>query len=255
MDKLELSISQSKSHVFWRKDYIPPNEGQSLITQTLRFEQNRVRVTLHPTYMYLQEPVVNDFLPCYIEDKKIQEAGVYIMQSKINPESKYFKIKEAYENFELQIAELGIKHDCIEECSICCSDLFYVSENEALYLLAQVLKMGNIRNLAEVYHKAKRQAAFLKENDDYVHKLVFCNWTSQSKEFYNFGESYTTQEPCPFLDAHGKCIGYSARPNICRLYGTRFACRISGSKDRTDRTNFITKWNFSRSRCSLCETV
>ncbi len=232
MNPLSLSLMQSNSLVFHRKIQTVKSKELRLLERTLFLEENSIRVTLHPTCRYLQNLIDHDSVLCYLEDEKIQEAGERIMKTKVHCASKYNQMSKAYEEFDTYVENSDIKCDCVNGCSRCCYDLFYVSENEFLYLLATMIQKGKLYKLANIYRKAKRQEGFLKENEPYLSELIACHFTAQSKEFYNLGETYAVPETCPFLDDDGRCLHYQARPNICRLYGTTRPCEVSGSIGR-----------------------
>ena len=230
-DILDLTMERSHSIVFRKPN---ARHSESFIERTLYIDENVVRLKLHPTRRYLENQIEDEGVFCYNEDRNLQKEELAQMRFQIHEEGKYRKIEKAYQIFDERVEAEGILNSCVDSCSNCCHDLFYISENEFFYLVVYFLQQGNRKFLRKAYRNAKRQAAFLKENEPYVAKLAECNLKPSIKDFYNAGESFVLIEPCPFLTETGKCGCYPARPNICRAYGTTGTCSNLGNKERSD---------------------
>lgn len=116
------------------------------------------------------------------------------------------------------------KIDCIcqEGCSECCSDYFYISEEEFLVIMDYMIRNFGEKEINKVKLKAKEYIMNIKKN--YISEYEKLNTVIKSDEKVDY-EMLITREhsfkiPCVFLK-DGKCSIYAVRPFICRFYGTR----------------------------------
>lgn len=116
------------------------------------------------------------------------------------------------------------KIDCIcqEGCSECCSDYFYISEEEFLVIMNYMIRNFSEEEINKVKSKAQEYIMNIKEN--YTSEYEKLNTVIKVNEKVNY-EMLITREgnlkiPCVFLN-EGKCSIYEIRPFICRFYGTR----------------------------------
>ena len=189
----------------------------------LQYRQN-ISIKMHPTHAYMAFDIAEDWRQWYTQGEKIHREETEIMRLAIHPESKFAKIEFANEKFDYFLEENRISSGCSPDCSECCHDLFYITENEFLYLTAWYLRKHGFAALYKVYRKAIRQAGFVKENAPRLSASIAEDYEPTEPEYYNLGEWMNLIEPCAFLDKKGKCGCYQARPAICRLYGTASKC-------------------------------
>ncbi len=142
------------------------------------------------------------------------------MKFKINKNSKYSKLKEQYTEFDNKV-----NYDtCLNKCSKCCSDIFYITETEFFYILADYFINNKFIELYNVYKKALLQKEYLKENFAPLYKQMCDYYFATDERFDNLGMTVILDVSCPFLNKKGKCKCYDSRPIICRLYGTCYPC-------------------------------
>lgn len=241
-------MNELMESVFDREDLVKvfPNPRQIIWKNTtgldllLCIESDVFYINSHPGRIYLQGSVeaiweswytfetINSFSLC--ENK--------IMNLKINPRSKYEKMCNSYKQFDEMIKEKQNAH-CPKNCSICCNDLFCITENEFIYIVASLLKANKIGVLFSAYHQALKQEAFLKENYEAVLHMINAKHDSKTKQYYNIGVSLNMLEACPFLGRNGKCKCYEARPNMCRVYGSASSCSVIGNAEYRDLASLL----------------
>ncbi|MEG2234049.1 MAG: SEC-C metal-binding domain-containing protein [Oscillospiraceae bacterium] len=109
-----------------------------------------------------------------------------------------------------------ITYICNKGCSSCCSEYFYVSLLEYIYIKHSLLK-NNPQLFASLCQKAKIQLERMKTYS----KPEYDKLSSKSTDSSIFEDKLNISrfEPCIFLSVNGSCEVYQARPFICRLYG------------------------------------
>lgn len=204
---------------------LPYNIGRDKgnMDRTFELYQKSIVINLHPSRNYLEtfaqgaEVLYNEI------DKTLCEGTDAV---KINEESKFAKMRKNNLLYDETAERERIPYHCIPRCSLCCSDLFFVSENEFLYMIAWLLSNRKKKELAKAYLRGRRQMLFLSENYPDKAEDVKRTYAACDKKFYNIGETVTMLESCPFLNEQGRCTCYEARPGICRKYGTTVSCVV-----------------------------
>lgn len=126
--------------------------------------KHNICVNLNPTHQYTTESIDFSQVSLYTHNEIMSEQAEEIMNFKTHPESKFSKMSFINESFDEQTLEKQMASRCPEDCSLCCHDLFYISENEFFYMVAWVLKNKGFAALYEFYQNAVRQDSFMKEN-------------------------------------------------------------------------------------------
>lgn len=185
--------------------------------------QKSIVINLHPSKNYL-ETFARSGEVLYNEINKAlcERTGTV----KINEESKFAKMKKNNRLYDETTEIEGFSANCMPRCSLCCNDLFFVSENEFLYMIAWLLSHRKKKELAKAYLRGRKQMLFLSENYPDKAEDVKRTYAAHEKKFYNIGETVTMLESCPFLNEQGRCTCYEARPGICRKYGTTVSCVV-----------------------------
>lgn len=147
----------------------------------------------------------------------------------INEESKLADIYKSIVLFDEVCTSMGISHNCKSECSQCCKDFFFISENEFLMIFEWLIR--NNKDINVYKQKAnesleiikKRYPNIVEQLDSYMPKggreLLSSNYFSDDKKIIDL-------PPCIFLNSERKCSIYECRPYICRTYGTTLTCEI-----------------------------
>lgn len=186
-----------------------------------------VMIQTVPTHQYLDRTLEQDSITCYPADME-QTAGGWDM--KTEPGSKLHHLKISYERFDAHQKDLVI--DCLDGCSQCCNDLFYISETEFFGFLTDMLQRKQYGKIYRCYQKAKLQEAYLKENFPPAYKQMISNYEPTDERYYNLGYTIASMVSCPMLSDKGRCIIYKNRPVICRIYGTTRTCSFIGNPSR-----------------------
>lgn len=192
--------------------------------------KRNIVVCLAPTFQYASgyEEIDAEEEKKYHEEIKVTKE---VSEMKINPLSKYRKIQKAYEEYDKKIKDLNVK--CISGCSLCCSDLFLISEPEFLYMVSCLIQEKRYTDLFRIYKKARLQTAYVKENFNFIYEMITSDRDPTSNLFYNIGASVQMAESCPAL-RNGRCLCYKVRPSICRVYGFTGVCEYIGNKERNE---------------------
>lgn len=144
---------------------------------------------------------------------------------RIHAESKLANIYKVYNEYDNICIKKGICNNCIKGCSQCCSDYFFVTENEFLLILEELLfrKM----NIDKYIDKAKEVMDYIgKFHIEIIEKLNESMPMSFDKIDITFFQDSINPDDLPaciFLE-NNMCSIYSVRPSICRGYGTTEKC-------------------------------
>lgn len=153
---------------------------------------------------------------------------------RISGESKLADLYRAYSSFDDDCKEKGITNTCPSNCSRCCSDFFFISENEFLLILEEIIHRGE-------------DITLYKEKADKVKQVLLDSYPSvisqleesmenggaellQTRYFIEY-ERADNVVSCIFLNNNNKCSIYSVRPSICRQYGSTVACQFLKNKE------------------------
>lgn len=182
-------------------------------------------INISPTYGYLEAAAIDEKTEtCYIETIKDNE--VQITMNTENKKSKYAKIISSYDAFQQEIIVMQNQSHCASSCSLCCNDVFYITLQEFLTIMAFYIKEKKVHRLLGIYKKAKIQSKYIAENYKGVHLEINSNYDIKDPRFFNILMNINLKETCPFLNRLGKCDCYDARPIICREYGNTTTCMI-----------------------------
>lgn len=121
-----------------------------------------------------------------------------------------------------EILKTEVECNCKSNCSACCSDYFYVSEEEFLTIMNYMITKFTDEEINSIKLKAERYMEYIKINHNNEFKKL--NTVSVGLQDNLDYEMLTTREwnlkiPCVFLK-DGRCSIYEVRPIICRLFGT-----------------------------------
>ena len=203
--------------------YVEP-ERLDHVSGMMELNHSNVLIKLHPTKAYLSTDIVKELNCCYSNHNEVLHKEGDRLRVKIHPKSKFAKMRKKQRRYDEVTERDGIKKYCIEGCSACCNTLFYITENEFLYIVAWLIMQGKVDKLPIAYMNAVRQAYYVAENYPLLAESIHDDYTALQKRFYNLGETVILLESCPFLDEEGKCVCYDGRPNICRRYGITDSC-------------------------------
>lgn len=146
---------------------------------------------------------------------------------RINGESKLANMYRAINAYEVVCNEKNICNSCINGCSKCCSDFFFISENEFLMILEELLYRKE--DINGYISKAKEAIKMIsKIHPDVIKKLEEYMPTSFNggldSEYFNDVFNDSDLPKCIFLNDNNKCDIYNIRPVVCRCYGTTESC-------------------------------
>lgn len=216
-----------------QNDRYPKIEANGWVDR-LVLHRELVMIRIAPTYSYWKGNMETGSALWYSASIKEQAGGE---KMNIEPGSPFHRIQMSYQSFDEQVKELA--YPCLEGCSQCCSDVFYVSEVEFFYLLAELIQKKQYVALYRCYQKAKLQEAFLKENFPPVYHQILDDYEPTDNRYYNLGFTIQTAISCPLLNRKGRCVAYKNRPAICRLYGTTKTCSMIGNPSRLHLEHFL----------------
>ncbi len=103
--------------------------------------------------------------------------------------------------FDRNIQKYGDKIKCRKGCSLCCSQIFKITETDAA-----VIKFHLDGLKKELKEQLKEKALNYKLN---------LTGNYRSSDDYNSD----LKIPCPALDENGACMIYEGRPVVCRRFG------------------------------------
>lgn len=157
--------------------------------------------------------------------------------STVNENSKLASIYVANINFDKYVDQEKISASCPKNCSACCSDFFFVSENEFLLILDSLLRKGGIALVQKYIKKSIEYHQYLEsEFPEILSNLdilmpSYNSSLSESSVFFNDNYNWDRSKKCIFLE-NGRCSIYTDRPHICRMYGVCATCEIVGNPNR-----------------------
>ena len=119
---------------------------------------------------------------------------------------KYFNITDLIQTeFDRNVSKYGDKIKCSKGCSKCCSQIFKITQIDAIIIADYLNKLSN-ENKTRLKEKA----------------IIYLNELSvQFPKENNSLDEYSVKSklPCPALNGVGECMIYEARPVICRRFG------------------------------------
>ncbi|MCB6916224.1 YkgJ family cysteine cluster protein [Enterococcus avium] len=149
--------------------------------------------------------------------------------SSIKENTKLADICIANVSFDRKVNQEKIQANCRENCSACCSDFFFVSENEFLLILDGLERKGGKKLIDNYIQKALEYQSYLMEKYPETLKALDSfmpqGTPNESKSYFNDNFDWDRSKPCIFLES-GKCTIYENRPLICRTYGVCDTCEI-----------------------------
>lgn len=154
----------------------------------------------------------------------------------VKENSKLASIYIANSDFDKHVNEENIRANCPKECSACCSDFFYITENEFLLILDGLLKKGGSTLVNKYIDRANEYHQYLADYfpeiinglDEYMPKS---DSISGVQKYFNDNYGWNRSRNCIFLE-NGKCSIYEDRPHICRMYGVCSTCEILSNPER-----------------------
>ena len=128
-----------------------------------------------------------------------------------------------YNELDSKIAS-DVKCKCSDNCSKCCYDYFYISEEEFLVIMYYLEKNFTKDKIQEIFNRADEYMENIKKNyreeynklNDITYGLVDYNSYDKGKFIPRI---MRTEKSCVFLE-NGRCSIYEVRPYICRTFGT-----------------------------------
>ena len=147
----------------------------------------------------------------------------------ISGESKLADMYRKNAAFDEVCNNLGIGNTCINGCSECCKDYFFVSENEFLMIVEELLHRGE--NIKLYMEKAQKNKKIIAEKHPELLEKLEKIMPSGGRECLNSSYFRDNENPrdlpaCIFLNGQHKCSIYNVRPFICRTYGTTEVCQF-----------------------------
>lgn len=151
---------------------------------------------------------------------------------RIKEKSKLADMYKANLVFDEACITRGVSNNCISDCSECCKDFFFVTENEFLMILEALLNNGADINLYK--EKAKRSLEIIKKvYPDIIERLDRFMPTGGNimalYDFFKDNENPVGIPTCIFLNSEKKCAVYECRPIICKMYGSTTTCQYIGN--------------------------
>lgn len=156
--------------------------------------------------------------------------------STVKSDSKLAEMYNKYIEFDKKVENDGLKAMCPKNCSSCCNDFFFISENEFLLILDSLLRKGGKSLVRSYIDKAKEYQEYLgkfypnilNDLDSYMPSMENI---SDAKNYFNDNYNWDRNLSCIFLE-NGRCSIYEDRPHICRLYGVCQTCEIINNDSR-----------------------
>lgn len=131
------------------------------IDRMLYLYHHNIVVKINPTKRYLLE-FAESKETLYNEISETLCKGD--VDVRINEKSKFAKMQRKNARYDEVIKRDNIANRCKPECSICCNDLFFVSENEFLFIVAWLIMKRKKSELAKAYLRGRKQLLFISEN-------------------------------------------------------------------------------------------
>lgn len=151
----------------------------------------------------------------------------------VKADSKLADIYLSYIRFDRAVRDNEIGAKCLDKCSLCCNDFFFVSENEFMLVLDWLIRNEGIRSVKKYIDKAIAYQQSLeygfpeiiRELELYMPPMKLEDAGRYLDDNFNWNRSLS----CIFLE-NGRCSIYDARPTICRKYGVCHECHIICNK-------------------------
>lgn len=149
-----------------------------------------------------------------------------------------------------EILSENIEFKCKNNCCECCSDYFYISEEEFLVILNYMEDKFNMEEIQYIKEKSIQYMEYIKNNYNEEYKAL--NTVILEKNIKGNDKSLikklmpdsNIKIKCIYL-SDGKCSIYKVRPIICRIYGTINlinSCKIV--KRKKDTLNYAKFYKF-----------
>lgn len=150
--------------------------------------------------------------------------------------SKLASIYIANVDFDKYVNEEKIGANCPKECSACCSDFFFITENEFLLILDSLLRKGGTALVNKYIARANEYHQYLDNGfPDIINNLdkhmPRSDSLSSVQKYFNDNYGWNRSKSCIFLE-DGRCSIYEDRPHICRMYGVCATCEIISNPER-----------------------
>lgn len=154
--------------------------------------------------------------------------------NRIKVNSKLANMCHHVNRFDLKCKEMNISNMCVNNCVECCKDYFFVSENEFLMILEELIhKKRDIGN----YHKKAKEILEIMQNEYPATYDILCEkmetgmFDKLEPKYFNDHDNYEQLPYCIFLNERNQCDIYEVRPWICRSYGTTVECSMIGNSN------------------------
>lgn len=158
---------------------------------------------------------------------------------RIHAESKLANVYKVYNDYKNACAQKGICNACTKGCSQCCNDYFFVTENEFLLILEELLYRK--ADIKDYISRAKNVIDYVgKIHPEILKKLNECMPLSFDKMDISFFRDTINPKDLPkciFLDDNNRCSIYNVRPTICRGYGMTEVCEIINNEKKEFQEN------------------
>lgn len=147
----------------------------------------------------------------------IEESLVYLLWEK------YLAFDKEVER---QVEENHVQLYCkTSKCNKCCSDYFYISAIEYFTIKNDILETKGIEFFNKIVEKSSEMLKELKR--EYPEEFTKLDSSKTiSNEIFQDKEYVKTFIQCPLLNEDGLCDRYSARPLMCRFFGTSYLYTI-----------------------------
>lgn len=147
--------------------------------------------------------------------------------SHINANSKLANMHHNANKFDLKCKEIDIGNMCAKNCAECCKDFFFVSENEFLMILEELIHRKE--DIGNYHKKAKKVLEIMQKEypstyDTLCENMKTSNIGKNILQYFNDFDNYEKLPYCIFLNSKGQCDIYAVRPMVCRTYGTTTVC-------------------------------
>lgn len=146
--------------------------------------------------------------------------------STIESNSKLANLIVASKEYDKVVKDNDYGAKCPRGCSFCCSDFFFVDENDFLLIVDYIQRKLGKLELDNYIQKAKDYERVIEKE--------YPNIQSELNEFMPDGGdlirysddnfiNWKNSLNCMFLE-NGKCSIYEVRPDICRMFGVNQKC-------------------------------
>ncbi len=144
----------------------------------------------------------------------------------VSNNSLVYLVWEKYLAYDDEVKRQSIENNVVSYCKMnncnkCCNEYFYISASEYFLIKNHIIETKGQEYFYKLVDKGRSILEELKENNEEEFKKLD-NKDIDFKEMYNDKENIYTFIKCPLLNEDGLCDCYSARPLICRFYGTSY---------------------------------